>query len=187
MKPRILATVGGAVLLLNALAGCSAEGPNPSTASSSTIGQETSPLLENDDEHIEVSRVQVYTTIDQLADDSDLVVVATVTGRVHRGELLGAPTTTREVTPERILKGDVPERLLVWQFGEGVMLPELQPDTRHLLFLAEYELEEGIPTGEYVVTGVYAGDYVEAEDGSFEKFDPDSPELPETLPRDFSL
>ncbi|MDT0156760.1 hypothetical protein Q9R19_03875 [Microbacterium sp. ARD32] len=170
------------MLLLLMTAGCGSVDLEPIGSGRSL----TTEALERTDT-LEVSRIKDYEEIRQLEMDSDLVIVAAVSEDRHLTQLNGTPVTERVVRVLRTLKGDPPAEVVISELGDGAGALALQPRTTHLLFLTEYELQRGVPTGQFVVTGVYAGDYEQAADGSFVAVDPESLRLPRTLEKDFSL
>ncbi|MFE6995302.1 hypothetical protein ACFVAE_05040 [Microbacterium sp. NPDC057659] len=183
MNTQHFMVAGGVCLLLIVTAGCGAAPTHPDQASAvaERVAAPSAP-------EAQTSRVKSYDKISQLTQDSSLVVVATVSDEytmANHGAL--ANVVERVVHVERTLKGQAREQVIVLDLGAGEDSVALQPGTTHLFFLDDYELEKGEPTGQFVITGVSAGDYEQADDGSFLRVDTDSLRLPETLPRDFRL
>jgi len=188
MRPMRAFTAGGMAVLLLFAAGCSsapAESVGDGSSGVTAVGAaaKNSPAAETS----EASRVKTYEQVAELVNDSDLVVVAEVAAEQRQADLNGTAVTERVVHVIRTLKGETPEQVVISELGDGAGTFALQPGTTHLLFLSEYELQQGSPAGQFVITGVYAGDYQQASDGLFAKTDNDSPGLPQTLPADFAL
>lgn len=135
-------------------------------------------------ESYDVSRVRGYDTLEELAEASDLIVVAEVTDQYDITEIHGLPFTRRTVAPIETLKGDAPDPLIIRVIGTPDDEGALTPGTTHLLYLTEFSFEPGEPTNEYAVVGVYAGDYLQTETEVFEKTDDESPELPAEVSQD---
>lgn len=135
-------------------------------------------------ESYEVSRVRGYDTLEELMEESDLVVVAQVTDKYDVTEVHGLPFTRRTVTPTEIIKGTALDPLIVRVIGTPEDEGALVPGTTHLLYLKQFSFEPGELLDEYVVVGVYAGDYLQTEPEVFEKTDDESPELPVEVSQD---
>ena len=135
----------------------------------------------NAQETAETSRVKEYLTLAELKADSDRIVIGTVTDDGDTIDVSGMTFTRRVIHPAEIHAGEAPEPLMVMDFGASGLTGALEPGTTHLLFLAEYEISPGVPTGDYVVTGGPAGDYLQDADGSFIRTDHESPQLPERI------
>lgn len=165
MRSRTLAAVGTALIFLIGLTGCTASSGGGDLA----------------EEKYEISRIKDYSNLAELEAESDLIVTVTVTEEFEAFELNGLPFTRRVVLPTEVHKGEAPERLTVNGIGTPAAEGALEPGTVHLMFLRAFELEPGVPTGDYVVTGVFAGDFVEAPSGEFIRLDEESPSLPEQI------
>lgn len=129
---------------------------------------------------IQASLVRSYSSTQEMADDSALIVVATA--GTDPQVTKGSPAfTTTPVTVTDTLKGSAPaKQIFVFQTGDQTscvegLAPVLTPCTEYLLYLNEHTGDTDHPGLTYVVTGVGAyerkGDafvlpmYAEAEPG----------------------
>lgn len=111
-----------------------------------------------------------FHTIDELENDSELVVVANFTGErelYHREEPHGGPGITlskSNVGIEKVLKGDAKEEETISVFEEGYIKNDyyvntanykwMNKDGRYLLFL-----EWNTRKDTYIIVGIYQGKY----------------------------
>ena len=139
--------------------------------------------------HSEGSRADLYESVEQLADESELVVIATAAG--DPSEFTAAQSLTgtwvqvdQQLTPKGLDSGDAlaaGESLVVWQLGtESALgpLPLMKEGQRYLLFLTPTGLPE-LPA-DYFITGSSAGFWV-ATAGGFSRPVDEGDNLPETL------
>lgn len=86
--------------------------------------------------------------------------------------------------PHEAFKGNATEEIVVRTLGTPKDDGALTLGSTRLLYLKEFTFEPGTPTGEYVVTGVYSGDYLQTETNVFTKTATEAPELPVRVSRD---
>lgn len=125
------------IVVLGILAGCTATGADSAS-----------------------SRAELYSSIAELDDDSDLVVVVTATDDASTVDE-PQPATGVVVTVDRGIRptGELPPELTVWQLGTSEVagpLPAMRAGTSYLLFL----VGTGLERGGYFITGSSAGFWV---------------------------
>lgn len=189
MNVQKISIVALAAALLAGATGCSAQAPTTSGAQTSET-QTNEPTAAQGG--AEVSRVKEYSTLDELIADSDLIAVVEVTDERKTSTCGDFECLNAVVKPVDVLKGDAAGPISIVNAGapessepaaadSSLVVEPLTPGTTHLVFLADFENTPGDPTGEYVRLGVFAGDYIENADGTYERRDPESPKLPEQL------
>jgi len=126
------------------------------------------------------SRAELYESIDQVAADSDLVVVVTSTSTTSSASEPQLMTATDVVVDQSFTPDAEPsDTVTVWQLGSGATpgpLPLMKDGGRYLLFL----VETGLPAGGYFITGSSAGFWV-ADGDSFTRAVDEGDPLPETV------
>lgn len=142
------------------------------------------------------SRARTFRSFDELREASSLIVHVKVDAKSSRNEVDvdGLPMTSSAADVKDVLGGANPKAVRVDDSirirqvgGQRVFVDDapsgglLEPGSEYVLFLDEFELERGKPTGEYVVVGTYAGIF-EVKGNTMVRLDPDSTDIPSEYP-----
>lgn len=135
----------------------------------------------------EFLREKYYRSLEEIASDSPTIVVGTARGEADKFTDLppGPDIPAVSFDVEVVVSGDVlaGERLVVRYTRQGGG-PSLGDGERYLLFLQDFWVDPDSrkPTGEYVISGVWAGMYAARNSSDiFLRLDPESTLLPEVI------
>lgn len=173
VRTRRIARVGAALLGVLLMSGCGSTG--------------TLPQIE-----VEGTRPYLYTDLEQLAEKSNAIVVASPTGKSDSvplpedyGPVGAAPTVYIEMRVDRVVAGKVSDNVIrVVTNGDDARTgePALMGDGPFLLFLAPAMYGPDDPAGGYVVTGGPTGMYAPGDsEGTFVRVDEEAAKLPERI------
>jgi len=143
---------------------------------------------------VEVQRDRMYTSIDELAKDSTAVVALTVLSVDASTPDLGLsfgdndakplPNLTAKAQVEEVLAGTLDaDEIVLRTLGSGTGaegFPEIRVGGQYVVFVSPFELERGKPTGDYTITGFYAGLFELAGDDA-RRLDVESEDLPSSV------
>jgi hypothetical protein len=134
---------------------------------------------------IEGSRVREYHSIQQLASDSDRIVIAVATSTRTEDSVQAVPYTVTVANVQSVLKGSPVSAVKVRQFGNSSVSTSddfdalLTAGTTYVLFLDVFTYGPGQDTDQHVVVGGSAGEYRLDGDTLHHVRGPDP--IPETL------
>lgn len=129
------------------------------------------------------SRARLYASVEELSQDSPLIVVGTSSDPVSEPDRTGSTVTITEVIGSTLTEAPaVGDTVRVWQVAD----PRLSTDTPYLLFLTPTGLEPTLFSSgadhEYYVVGVTAGLWLSTgSTDSFERSGDEGDTLPATL------
>lgn len=131
---------------------------------------------------IEGSRAKIYTSVAQLAHDSNVIVIARA-GAGHTAKVRGVPFTTTQMSSSTVRSGSIAKSFQLLQIGAPGLtsdMPIVQKKDSYLLFLVPFQNQSGVVPGVYVTVGAAAGLY-RASGSTYARMDPLSTALPGRL------